>query len=1723
MAEFAFRSAEQELAMPYTQQFYPVLGVLNGPHTNAENLTSYGRQVARSILKYFCGRDSEHADAEHVSSGWDPVGAARGPRWQTASFSRVDDVPRRKSRSQADALSNDLSPRSTGELRGDGLMTPKWVERQQRRPATVISLHTLQDKADAQLSEELARNRVCLASFGVSYTCVVIVNRGASEDTEARLSSVMQRGGLEHAQFAVCRPGPGPQFQAFLSELERGLFARAAAFYADAFMHTQSKLAMLPQLPLPERPEDPGSVYEAMQGESTSQALPRLLGNVVQRFSRYLPLRGWLVRYHFKLGVCAECAGDRDTAQRCMWLAYVHAAAYIGEIASGAYLPAEGGTPSGGWMWALNGGDADGQRAHSLRMFGQRWDELLALFDALHTRLVRGWIYQSLDVSALRATQASAGSSGGWPYAFGSSQRYNATPVSRSGPQVPVPISPGGPSPSTSPAGSAGGNSSLDALVLSVHAGEVSAATEQLMAMERTRRAGGGRPNVHFLALGTETCDIDLLPAPDARTLGWWPLGGFYAVVDFGRSGQTPTRRGLVLNSARDVNCVTSLLPPDTAYDVCLALAGRQCAEHVLLLARVLKQSGFGEESSYFWACVERQYATQAALYVVAASHGMSFARALSRAAMRADSGPAHTSSALVGSLRQPRMRAPSVVDRAEPAVRRPRAPSTAFAGFAFDRALGGICTVAEPRHAAVQSAGDCLAPLWMWPESASFLFRAAALASLKRSRQLHAELAVYMPEANAVGGTQRVYSANPGVESTQRVFSANPGVENAYVATWLASERSSCALNKTFELLAAALACVGQVRATRAAKEVAVQSDDVGALAELITQEQSAGPHFYVCLASEVAEVYAESGRHRPALQIFGLLAERFRTEGWAQLTAHALQWALTCATATDDREAAARAMLELLSPQLAAAEHMDVGADLLEMAAGVNVVVDMSQIYSPILCHAQWRHWDLGTSSEMHFQVAVDCRALHHTLPLTSLEVEFSDPRFNVVVSGETQMCVDDVSFASSNGTVRVFDLEASGSGGFDLEASGSGVLELRHGCVSVFQGAVVVGDNVPANSVLVIDAVTACVGPDGLRLKWPTCAPAQASDCVFDGALAEDALAHIEKLLLSNIGVSRVCGSSLGQRNGLKLNMLPADGDVPAIRRAVRTSGPASSAPEERRWLHTAGARWVQLPVPPLLTMGDEPGVSAYSRCRVLKLPRPAPVLELCVPSVAAQAPAYIGETVPVPIEVRNVHPKRVLTSVSVDVELVTVEPDGSTAELVTVEPDGSTADLRLAQEQPIVATLPWLQQNVDDDAGTREIHGLECGDLPPLAVHTLTVYVRIPGSALHGAERPSAQPGVTAVKCTAHYGEETVTAQASIPVVRPLYAEAKVLPAHVPAPANVESDIPVTESEHSFRRAVRVRLGNAGPWDVTVEDIKLHTVSNAGMHVSVAGSTATIQNTVLQAGTHHDHVVWLDICTADVLRAPSTVWPGCLHVQWRRHSRGAVCVTRLWLSPLELLRRCILVDMQSPPVAHVGHPLCVSYRVLNATRRLQTLDVAMHASDAFVFAGQRRATLHVLPGQEARVQYNIVPLSASAGAAVGWVPLPKLDVRLARNVQNRPISAMSRTSMSGPRVSMSKVRGGTPPPTREASAVALGPAAHAAQQKVAKLAGVNVGELSPMLAAACASMVPESVDCVGAESDFESDVEDLPPVTNVASGDVDEIVRYDQTSIFCMPAA
>ncbi|KAJ2673301.1 hypothetical protein IWW42_002311 [Coemansia sp. RSA 1085] len=1837
MAELAFgHTAEQELATPYTQQFYPVLGVLNGPSSTAaeSKLTAYGRQVGRTMLKYFRGSDIGQAadsNSDYISTGWDPVGPGRGPRWQTVPFERVDDIPRRKSRTQQAAdQREDLSPRSTGgTLSGEGLMTPKWVERQQQRPATVISLHMLQDGADSRLAEEMARNRVCLAAFGITYTAVVIINRGAAEDnTEARLSAIMQRGGLEAPQFAVCRPGSAPQFQRFLSELERSMFARAATFYADAFMRSQRKLAQIPQLPLPERPEDLESVRQSLIGTSESRVQSlKLMGEetVVRRYSRFLPLRGWLVRYHFKLGVFAECSGDRDTAQRCMWLAYVHLATYLGEIAAGAYLPQTESAPGSGWMWELNGSDSDGQRAQRLRMFGQRWDEALQLLEALHVRLVRGWLYQSLDVNALRATQS--GSSGGWSYSFGgggsgTAQRYTVAPVYRSGPsavaapaasRAPVPISPGGSSPvSPSLANTAGGNGSLDSLVLSVHAGEVSAATEQLMDAERARRKGGAAGTVSYVSLGSETRDIDLLELQESRGRGWWPLGGFYAVVDFGR-GQQTSRMGLVLNSSQDVGCTASMLPAENPYDTSLTLAGRQCAEHVVLLARVLQHSGFGEDSSYFWACLERQYCLNAAVYLLAAGHGMGFARALNRALLRLNSDSASTvaadaqvSNMFMSSLRQP---LPARATASAEAVAKPhgrqRAPSTAFSGFAFDQALGSIYAVVEPKRASdavsattAASGEDSLFPQWMWPESAAPLFDAAALASLKRCRQLAVETEVYGPDASS--------------KDRQRQFSANPGVENTYMSAWLNAERQRSSNAQTgsraCHLLAAALACTdGSSQAVHAAQAVAAQVRDLEPLIKLVASREHGPAHFYMHLASEIAEVYAEAELYAPALQVFKTLADQFRAEGWSQLTAHALQWIYKCAMSTKDQETAVSAAVELLSPQLgiSESERVQLESELPSMTAGMAMSIDMARIYAPIRCHAQWRHWELGESEIMHFQIAMDCGSMRNKLRLKALTIEFSDPQFNIVVSSTSRMSVSDVEFASWHQKARLHDLDCDGS---------TNALELQPECVSVFQGSVDFGGADSwrwQNGILAIERVTADVASgsndqkqqSGLQLQWTTCAAALPEDSgKADESFAENALARIEKQLLGNIGVDRVRRPSLVAQSPLKLKLpLPSDDEVPALKRAIRVTGPTSSLPQHYKWLHKlqdgSKAQWMQLPIPPLIAgSASEPAFSTYSRCRVLAFPKAKPALEISLPSVKALTPAYYGEAFPVEIEVRNTHATRQLADVVVDLQLRVIDPNTEPEDDILVK-ESSQADAQGSTEHGGLAAMPWLQLCQENDKSAKAVHkieGISCGDLLPLKCHTFTVHIHFPDAALHGIRRVSTESSVTTLQCIARYSNksqedtESVSVQAAIPAVRPLCAEVESMPSHVPAPAYVESvdSASITSSGYAaataisgtgeccFRRPVRVQLRNSGPWAVDIKRIALRPplldpdgIGALPLRVQVAASTAW-EHGVLEAKSSQEQVVWLDIYTSDVVRMPEEVCPGTLEVQWRRFD-GDTVLTRMWLPPLRLVQRCLQVEMSpSEAVAQVGQPMLLNYRLLNVTRKVQTVEVAMHAVDGFVFAGPRRTTLTLLPGDVGLMRFNVLPLAPLAvpensnGAAkhvpnlallglpsqqtrtdkgvpsnatgLGWVLLPRLEVRIAdaHGPRSRASSMHSPTSPSATTLrslasSAVAAVAGTPPPTRELSSLSLDPPANhtqEAQLKIALLAGLSVEDaasLSPELAASCVEMLPayvldESI-VAGAESDFEDDNDpapvQLPPpaASTEDSAAADEIVR------------
>ncbi|KAJ1902661.1 Trafficking protein particle complex subunit 11, partial [Coemansia sp. IMI 209127] len=511
------------------------------------------------------------------------------------------------------------------------------------------------------------------------------------------------------------------------------------------------------------------------------------------------------------------------------------------------------------------------------------------------------------------------------------------------------------------------------------------------------------------------------------------------------------------------------------------------------------------------------------------------------------------------------------------------------------------------------------------------------------------------------------------------------------------------------------------------------------------------------------------------------------------------------------------------------------------------------------------------------------------------------------------------------------------------------------------------------------------------------------------------AAAALNQIERLLLCNIGITRMQdggGKTLGPSSQLVLPSATVYEDI-ALQKAICTAGPAASLPKQpvRKWLHISApqsthGRWVQLPAPPLdassatddtarhkKSPGNdaEPTVSVYSRCRVLHLPAPEPALSIDVSAIAALAPAYGGEAFPVRVAVTNTHRLRKIARIEVSISVeAAMHADSHTAmsDLDVAGPDASS------------------RTSLSNASAFRAV---AVGTPPPP-----------PPSSLLGALALGSESVFTARYVFSDEEEEKnggarwngqAIAQTSVPVVRPLaaYAEALALPAPCAASEDnwllgqpIPVSLPATElsssNEFCFRRPVVVTLVNRGPWAVAVEQMALQPplIKNSALPLRVQlAATSAIQaegessSVVAANGGTLKHVFWLDIHTHDVIRMPTNVCVGMLEIHWRRAEPAAYgpllqpqLLTRLWMPPLELVRKQVQVDMQtSSAVARVGRTLTVCYRVLNPTRVVQAVETAMHASDAFVFAGLRKTTLHVLPGHVGLLRFNMVPTIAS----------------------------------------------------------------------------------------------------------------------------------------------
>nr|XP_023021888.1 trafficking protein particle complex subunit 11 [Leptinotarsa decemlineata] len=117
-------------------------------------------------------------------------------------------------------------------------------------------------------------------------------------------------------------------------------------------------------------------------------------------------------------------------------------------------------------------------------------------------------------------------------------------------------------------------------------------------------------------------------------------------------------------------------------------------------------------------------------------------------------------------------------------------------------------------------------------------------------------------------------------------------------------------------------------------------------------------------------------------------------------------------------------------------------------------------------------------------------------------------------------------------------------------------------------------------------------------------------------------------------------------------------------------------------------------------------------------------------------------------------------------------------------------------------------------------------------------------------------------------------------------------------------------------------------------------------------------------------------------------------GKYSVRWKRQN-GHSTVTALPIAGLICDWIPIGLKMVAPSYGFLRTPMILSYHVQNRSQELVHLELAMEASEAFMFSGYKQFSVSVLPNSTRTLQYNLNPLIA------GNVALPKFSLKSTEN--------------------------------------------------------------------------------------------------------------------------
>jgi hypothetical protein len=304
-------------------------------------------------------------------------------------------------------------------------------------------------------------------------------------------------------------------------------------------------------------------------------------------------------------------------------------------------------------------------------------------------------------------------------------------------------------------------------------------------------------------------------------------------------------------------------------------------------------------------------------------------------------------------------------------------------------------------------------------------------------------------------------------------------------------------------------------------------------------------------------------------------------------------------------------------------------------------------------------------------------------------------------------------------------------------------------------------------------------------------------------------------------------------------------------------------------------------------------------------------------------------------------------------------------------------------------------------VDDEHSQSFIKGVTLGTIMPGETALKTLYLKNAGGVGDRVLDISVQSRSPVVQDTSE-----MLRTLSVPTITPMKVEYDVKYMHARGPLPGLTDLPTYESNYwddgeGGEALVKARMACIGPWGVSVETVRL--VRKNGPHARVLECSLDEDEDDVTSewlpGDEFAAVCRISVSLEDEPGEDHVVsGPGEYELSWRRilpnGDHGPLCTSRFPLPNLQPPHTGIIALLELPSFAKLHAPVHARLTLRNhhpSRSASLTVQLEADATDAFLIAGQRRASVPtLLPGTEAQFVWSLIPMGC------GFVQVPKIHV-------------------------------------------------------------------------------------------------------------------------------